>query len=162
MWDRVARAFLSPNVRAISRHCCARCRYSYALLATIPASRRAVTDSTRSEGGSFLTRRGQRAGLREPFHHRFRFGNASPRQRSLITPAASSWRTQQSQPQGHQSHRMVAASDSPSLAVCKCDRHCVRHLTQDCVASGASCAWRSYSANLRGDRNGQESNGLRE
>src|SRR5262249_52125128 len=34
MWDRVARALRSLNLRAISRHCCARRRYSSALLAT--------------------------------------------------------------------------------------------------------------------------------
>ena len=33
-WDRVARASRSLNVPAISRHCCARRRYSSALLAT--------------------------------------------------------------------------------------------------------------------------------
>ena len=36
MWARVTRAPWSPNVRAISKHCCARRRYSSALLATIP------------------------------------------------------------------------------------------------------------------------------
>src|SRR5262249_41178186 len=36
MWDRIARASRSPNVRAISRHCCARRRYSSALFGTTP------------------------------------------------------------------------------------------------------------------------------
>jgi hypothetical protein len=39
MWDRVTRASRSPNVRAISRHCCARRRYSSALLTATTLAR---------------------------------------------------------------------------------------------------------------------------
>src|SRR5262249_33430268 len=51
MWARVTRAPWSPNVRAISKHCCARRRYSSALLATIPLPVRPVDDK-RSRRGS--------------------------------------------------------------------------------------------------------------
>src|SRR6516165_8398467 len=44
MWARVTRAPWSPNVRAISKHCCARRRYSSALLATIPLPVRPLDD----------------------------------------------------------------------------------------------------------------------
>src|SRR6516164_2547922 len=39
MWARVTRASRSPNVRAISKHCCARRRYSSALLTAITLAR---------------------------------------------------------------------------------------------------------------------------
>ena len=53
MWARVTRASRSPNARAISKHRCARRRYSSALLATIPLP----IDDKRPRIGSVCWRR---------------------------------------------------------------------------------------------------------
>ena len=56
MWARVTRASRSPNARAISKHRCARRRYSSALLATIPLPIRPIDDK-RPRIGSVCWRR---------------------------------------------------------------------------------------------------------
>jgi len=65
IWDKTTRASRSPNVRAISKHCCARRRYSSALLATILQPVRTLDDK-RGRRGLVRTRASSSAAKSSP------------------------------------------------------------------------------------------------